>query len=252
MSDEKEEGARKRKPLSEEQRQLKKIHRKQYYLQHREILLAKSRKYFLEHHDKKYAAERRYQERHRERIKERSRQRSRRRGDGYAILGHGRTWPPYSLKMRVINEVALQAGCAVCGYNETHAGMCWHHLRDKRFSFNRPRICPIPWADIIEEMGRCVVLCHNCHSAVHNPKNGFITPRRRARIEEIRAQSSKSPPPSLPPTISLTSLSVAPGSDSTPLSCVLVPAHPEPVQLQFAFQDPQSDPTDEPSPDNAG
>jgi hypothetical protein len=58
--------------------------------------------------------------------------------------------------------------CCTCGYNKNLAALCFHHVKDKlhevadlarnsRFTLAR------------EEAKKCILLCANCHTELHNP-----------------------------------------------------------------------------------
>jgi len=74
------------------------------------------------------------------------------------------------LTFRVLNRIKLQDGCAVCGYNEYHGALEFHHINPKTKSFQLSgiRLAQHGWCKIIREMDKCVLLCSNCHKEVHN------------------------------------------------------------------------------------
>jgi len=70
-------------------------------------------------------------------------------------------------KQRIVE--AFGGSCAICGYNKCNASLSLHHLNplEKDFSFNRLRANPKSWNKIVEELRKCVLLCHNCHNEYH-------------------------------------------------------------------------------------
>ena len=63
-----------------------------------------------------------------------------------------------------VRECKLELGCSVCGYNQHHAALEWHHHGDDK-KINVSFCQSIKAAD--EEMAKCVVLCSNCHKIHH-------------------------------------------------------------------------------------
>ncbi len=59
--------------------------------------------------------------------------------------------------------------CCVCGYNRSINALEFHHLipEEKEFSFGAIRASK-GWDQLIIEIGKCVMLCSNCHKEVHD------------------------------------------------------------------------------------
>ena len=58
--------------------------------------------------------------------------------------------------------------CQLCGYNKSPWSLCFHHVDSatKKFGLtvaNNSR----SWDSILNELEKCVMLCHNCHGEVH-------------------------------------------------------------------------------------
>lgn len=70
-------------------------------------------------------------------------------------------------KTRIIQ--AMGGGCAICKYSKCQSALALHHLdpSKKDFSFGAIRSSPKSWSKIVLELKKCVMLCHNCHSEVH-------------------------------------------------------------------------------------
>jgi hypothetical protein len=68
---------------------------------------------------------------------------------------------------RVINAIALSAGCKICGYSKYASALDWHHYNSETKRFNlteNPH--RYSWTEILDEMDKCCILCANCHRAV--------------------------------------------------------------------------------------
>lgn len=62
--------------------------------------------------------------------------------------------------------------CSQCGYDRNLAALSWHHLdrRRKAFSLDMRTLANRSSAEIDNEVGKCVVLCLNCHAETHFPQ----------------------------------------------------------------------------------
>jgi hypothetical protein len=62
--------------------------------------------------------------------------------------------------------------CARCGYNEFHAGLDFHHLGDKLEDISllimKCGRSGRSWERLHAELSKCVLLCRNCHMALHS------------------------------------------------------------------------------------
>jgi hypothetical protein len=70
-------------------------------------------------------------------------------------------------KERII--VSMGGGCCICGYNKCQSSLALHHLdpAKKDFGFGSIRANPKNWQTIVEELRKCILICHNCHFEVH-------------------------------------------------------------------------------------
>ena len=63
---------------------------------------------------------------------------------------------------------AMGGECQICGYNKCDNALAFHHInpdeKDTRFGL-RPTASN--WDFIINELRKCILLCHNCHTEVH-------------------------------------------------------------------------------------
>lgn len=71
-------------------------------------------------------------------------------------------------KARIVE--AMGGGCVICGYNKCHGALATHHLdpSQKDFTLSRIRANIKSWALIVNELKKCVLICHNCHNEVHH------------------------------------------------------------------------------------
>lgn len=70
----------------------------------------------------------------------------------------------------MIRDYKKSRGCKHCG--ETHTFCLVFHHRDpqtKRFTIQRAIATKISVADLEVEMGKCDVVCLNCHAKIHAP-----------------------------------------------------------------------------------
>jgi predicted nucleic acid-binding Zn ribbon protein len=76
-------------------------------------------------------------------------------------------------KLRLL-EIAGGA-CSVCGYNKNISNLHFHHLEPakKSFQLDARAISNHGWDVVIEEFGKCILLCSNCHFELHHPSMDF-------------------------------------------------------------------------------
>jgi hypothetical protein len=67
-------------------------------------------------------------------------------------------------KERIVE--AFGSSCAICGYNKYNGSLALHHLdpNKKDFGFGKIRANPKSWETIVQELRKCIMVCHNCHS----------------------------------------------------------------------------------------
>ena len=60
--------------------------------------------------------------------------------------------------------------CQCCGYNKTNRALAFHHINpnEKDLGFADTRANPKSWKKIVEELRKCILVCHNCHSEIHD------------------------------------------------------------------------------------
>lgn len=57
--------------------------------------------------------------------------------------------------------------CILCGYNKCVSAMVFHHINPLNKEFGIGQATYLSWIRIKREIDKCVLLCHNCHSEVH-------------------------------------------------------------------------------------
>lgn len=72
-----------------------------------------------------------------------------------------------NLKKKIIE--AMGGCCQCCGYNRCPDALALHHLdpEEKNISLGGIRASPRKWKEVVEELKKCILVCHNCHSEIH-------------------------------------------------------------------------------------
>lgn len=103
-------------------------------------------------------------------------------------------------KERII--AAMGGKCCVCGYNRCSAALALHHLdpTQKDIGLGAIRANPKNWNDIVVELRKCVLICHNCHNEVHYhmavvPDDAPKFDERYADYKEMERQEAMTPCP---------------------------------------------------------
>ena len=73
------------------------------------------------------------------------------------------------LKERAV--YALGGECQCCGYSKCISALEFHHSNPKEKDFSISKITNRNWADVKEELKKCILVCANCHREIHY---GFI------------------------------------------------------------------------------
>jgi len=99
----------------------------------------------------------------------------------------------YRKKLKLVQ---LMGGkCKVCGYNKNLSALVFHHKQpqNKDFNLDSGTIANRAWDLILLESKKCVLLCHNCHSEMHNPDcnisnhiENYTNIKQRQRQRQIR------------------------------------------------------------------
>lgn len=64
---------------------------------------------------------------------------------------------------------AMGGKCVICNYNKSTSALSLHHLdpKKKELSFGSIRANPKCWGKIVKELRKCILVCNNCHSEIH-------------------------------------------------------------------------------------
>jgi len=90
-------------------------------------------------------------------------------------------------KVRKLKAVELMGGkCCKCGYNRNLSALDFHHLDPCDKEYNWHQVCKKSWKTILKELSKCILVCKNCHSELHNPKQSF------GIIKEITTEGNSS------------------------------------------------------------
>ena len=59
--------------------------------------------------------------------------------------------------------------CQCCGYDKCSESLAFHHIdpKEKELGFGGLRANPKKWNIVVEELRKCILVCHNCHSEIH-------------------------------------------------------------------------------------
>ncbi len=71
-------------------------------------------------------------------------------------------------KRQRLNELKVDMGCCVCGYNTNPAALAFHHTDgNKTIAIANAVARGWGWERIVTELEQCDVICHNCHAIKH-------------------------------------------------------------------------------------
>lgn len=79
---------------------------------------------------------------------------------------HVKNWRKRT-KERII--LAMGGKCVCCGYDKCSWALVLHHLdpNEKDFHLGSIRANSISWNRITNELKKCILVCHNCHTEIH-------------------------------------------------------------------------------------
>ena len=73
---------------------------------------------------------------------------------------------------RKLELVSSMGGrCSICGYHKNLASLVFHHTdsKDKDFKLDMRSLSNRKFETVLEELDKCILVCHNCHAELHNP-----------------------------------------------------------------------------------
>ncbi len=61
--------------------------------------------------------------------------------------------------------------CTICGYSRNLAALAFHHTdsAEKDFKLDMRSLSNRRLESVIQELDKCILVCHNCHAELHNP-----------------------------------------------------------------------------------
>ena len=65
----------------------------------------------------------------------------------------------------------LGGKCKKCGWHGNQAAIQFHHKDSKIKEFGIGSVANKSWDSIKKEIGKCILLCANCHAIEHSTKN---------------------------------------------------------------------------------
>lgn len=65
--------------------------------------------------------------------------------------------------------------CAMCGYKKNSSALDLHHLdpKEKSFALDLRSLSNRKQSKIDAEVGKCILVCRNCHAELHNPQHNL-------------------------------------------------------------------------------
>jgi len=86
--------------------------------------------------------------------------------------------------------------CCICGYNKSHSALALHHLNpsEKEISLASIRASARSWERIVIELRKCILVCHNCHSEIHDINCETEVPDNPLRFNESFTNYLRSQP----------------------------------------------------------
>lgn len=61
---------------------------------------------------------------------------------------------------------AIGGKCQLCGYAKLDRNLAFHHLENKKLHLDS-RAFQRSWNNVLPEILKCVLVCHNCHGEIH-------------------------------------------------------------------------------------
>lgn len=79
------------------------------------------------------------------------------------------------LKRKTLLVQQLGGKCSVCGYKKNSSALTFHHIvpKEKSFALDLRSLSNRKQVMIDNEINKCILVCHNCHSEIHNPQHNL-------------------------------------------------------------------------------
>lgn len=80
---------------------------------------------------------------------------------------------------RKITLVKMKGGkCQKCGYNKNLSALDFHHVKERGMERGLSLAnTMLSWDKILQESEKCILVCKNCHSEIHNPQGEIKKPK---------------------------------------------------------------------------
>ena len=147
---------------------------KKYWEENKHIIIIKRRDYFRENREKHLQQKREEYKRNSKKYKESSKK-WRLRNPDKTYEYEKKRW--YEEQKILKNYFKIKAGgkCSICGYSKNLSVLEWHHKNEKEkdFVIGKKRITFRNYSMFQKEIGKCILLCCNCHKEKHFPPPEF-------------------------------------------------------------------------------
>jgi len=177
---------------SSNRREYLKEYGKRYRLKNKKNINERMKKYRIEHKEEIYERDKQYRENNKEKLAEYFKQyrqshkkQLREKGIQYyynnreKMLKYSKQWQKdnpervaiwkkrlYDKRRKLIDDYKLSKGCSVCGYNKYPAVLEFHHPNNDK-EFIVAKLLQHKLETLKKEMGKCIILCANCHAELH-------------------------------------------------------------------------------------
>ena len=76
-------------------------------------------------------------------------------------------------KIEIVNKFGGK--CSICGYKKNLSALTFHHKDKniKEFKLDMRSLSNRRYSKIEDELSKCILVCHNCHSEIHNPQHNL-------------------------------------------------------------------------------
>ena len=92
---------------------------------------------------------------------------------------------------RKLKAVEYKGGkCKICGYDKNISALEFHHLNpnEKDFTISGTKC---GWNDLQKELDKCIMICANCHRAIHNPHSTPENLNHLIQLHNIKTELKK-------------------------------------------------------------
>ena len=89
-------------------------------------------------------------------------------------------------KQQYLRDYKLSKGCSECGYNETAEALDYDHVDRSLKRMKMSKAHNYSWANLLQELENCVVLCANCHRKKTTEDKDYLEVNTADKTEEVR------------------------------------------------------------------